>query len=91
VDVVMGCLVWLIKLPFVLLAWLVKVVVVSLVWLIKLPFVLLAVALAVAFGLIGGVLLLLGVCLTPVLGLGLLILPFGLVFLLAAWLIGRLL
>ena len=58
-----------------------------LIWLIKLPFVLLAVVLAVGFGLIGGVLSLLGVCLIPVL----LILPFGLVFLLAAWLIGRLL
>jgi len=84
-------LVWLIKLPFVLLAWLVKLVVVSLVWLIKLPFVLVAVVLMVALGLVGVVLALLGVALTPVLGIGLLILPIGLVFLLAAWVIARML
>ncbi len=82
---------WLIKLPFVLLAWLVKAVVVSLIWLIKLPFVLLAVVLIVVLGLIGGIVSLIGVGLTPVLGIGLLILPIGLILLLAAWLIARLL
>jgi hypothetical protein len=71
--------------------WLVKAVVVSLIWLIKLPFVLVAVALTFALGLVGVILSLLGVGLTPVLGVGLLILPIGLVFLFAAWLIGKLL
>ena len=62
-----------------------------LVWLIKLPFVLVALVLMFALGLIGVVLSLLGVGLTPVLGIGLLILPIGLAFLLVAWLIARLL
>ncbi len=62
-----------------------------LIWLIKLPFVLLAVVLMAALGLIGVIISLLGVCLIPVLGIGLLILPIGLAFLLAAWLIARLL
>ncbi len=62
-----------------------------LIWLIKLPFVLVAVVLMIALGLVGVILSLVGVGLTPVLGIGLLILPIGLVFLLAAWLIARLL
>lgn len=62
-----------------------------LVWLIKLPFVLVAVVLMIALGLVGVVLSLVGVGLTPVLGIGLLIIPIGLAFLLAAWLIARLL
>ena len=61
-----------------------------LVWLIKLPFLLVALVLALALGLVGAVLSVLGVVLTPVLGIGLLILPFGLVFLFVAGLIGRL-
>jgi hypothetical protein len=84
-------LVWLIKLPFVLLAWLIKALVLSLIWLIKLPFVLVAVVLMIALGLIGAIISLLGVGLTPVLGIGLLILPVGLAFLMVAWLIARLL
>ena len=62
-----------------------------LVWLIKLPFVLVAVVLMIALGLVGVVLSLVGVGLIPVLGVGLLILPIGLVFLLAAWVIARIL
>jgi hypothetical protein len=62
-----------------------------LVWLIKLPFVLVAVVLMIALGLVGVILSLVGVGLTPVLGIGLLIIPIGLAFLLAAWLIARLL
>lgn len=62
-----------------------------LVWLIKLPFVLVAVVLMIALGLVGVILSLLGVGLTPVLGIGLLILPIGLAFLLVAWVIARLL
>ncbi|MFQ6101690.1 MAG: hypothetical protein ACE5OS_10730 [Anaerolineae bacterium] len=62
-----------------------------LVWLIKLPFVLVGVVLMVALGIVGVVLSLLGVGLIPVLGVGLLILPIGLLFLLAAWVIARLL
>ncbi len=62
-----------------------------LVWLIKLPFVLAAVTLMLALGLVGVILSLLGVGLTPVLGVGLLILPIGLIFLLAARLIARML
>ena len=58
---------------------------------IKLPFVVLAVVLAVVLGLVGGIISVAGVALTPVLGIGLLILPVGLILLLAAWLIGRLL
>ena len=62
-----------------------------LVWLIRLPFVLVAVVLMIASGLVGVILSLLGVGLTPVLGIGFLILPIGLAFLLAAWLIARML
>jgi hypothetical protein len=47
--------------------------------------------LAFVFGLVGIVLSVLGVVLTPVLGVGLVILPIGLAFILAAWLIGQLL
>ena len=61
------------------------------VWLVKLPFVLVAVVLMIALGAVGVVLSLLGVGLTPVLGIGLLILPIGLLFLLVAWVIARLL
>ena len=60
-----------------------------LVWLIKFPFVLVAAILAFTFGLVGGILALLGVILTPVLGVGLLILPVGLGFLLAAGLLAQ--
>ena len=60
-----------------------------LVWLIKFPFILVAAVLAFTFGLVGGILALLGVVLTPVLGIGLLILPIGLAFLLAAGLIAQ--
>jgi hypothetical protein len=59
--------------------------------LIALPFVLVAAVLAFVFGLVGIVLSVLGVVLTPVLGVGLVILPIGLAFILAAWLIGQLL
>ena len=62
-----------------------------LIWLVKLPFVLVAVVLMVALGLAGWILSILGVALTPVLGVGLLILPFGLAFLLLACLIAKLL
>ncbi len=62
-----------------------------LVWLIKLPFVLLAVALMVVLGLAGVVISLLGVGLIPVFGIGLLILPIGLVLLLVAWVIAKIL
>ena len=62
-----------------------------LIWLIKLPFVLVAVVLMVTLGLVGVIILLLSVVLIPVLGIGLLILPIGLGFLLIAWLIARLL
>ena len=55
-----------------------------LVWLVKFPFVLVAAVLVFAFSLVGGVLALLGVVLTPVLGIGLLLLPIALGFLLAA-------
>jgi hypothetical protein len=61
-----------------------------LVWLIKLPFLLIALVLVIALGVVGAVLAFLGVVLTPVLGVGLLILPIGLVFLLAAGLVARL-
>ena len=60
-----------------------------LIWLIKFPFILVAAVLAFTFGLVGGILALLGVVLTPVLGIGLLILPIGLAFLLAAGLIAQ--
>jgi hypothetical protein len=59
--------------------------------LIKLPFVLAAVLLEVAFALVGAVLSVLGALLTPVCGIGLLILPFGLAFLFLAWVIGKVL
>jgi len=62
-----------------------------LIWLIKLPFVLVGIVLMIALGLVGVVLTLVGVMLVPVLGVGLLIVPIGLVFLLAAWVIARLL
>ena len=62
-----------------------------LVWLIKFQFVLVAVVLMIALGLVGVIISLLGVGLTPVLGIGLLILPIGLAFLLVAWVIARLL
>jgi hypothetical protein len=84
-------LVWLIKLPFVLLGWLIKAVVISVVWLIKLPFVALAAVLGIVLGLVGAIISVLGIALTPVLGIGLLILPIGLILLAATWLIFRLL
>ena len=61
-----------------------------LVWMFKLPFMLIVFTLVVAFGLIGIILSLLGVALTPLLGVGLLILPFGLTFLFIAWWIAQL-
>ena len=60
-----------------------------LVWLIKFPFVLVAAVLAFVLGLVGGILALLGVILTPVFGIGLLILPIGLALLLAAGLVAQ--
>ena len=60
-----------------------------LVWLIKLPFVLVAIVLAIALGIVGCVLSILGVGLTPVFGVGLVILPIGLILLFAAWLIAK--
>jgi len=65
------------------------VVVELLVWLIKFPFVLVAAVLALALALVGGILAVLGVILTPVLGIGLLILPIGLALLLAAGVIAQ--
>jgi hypothetical protein len=62
-----------------------------LIWLIKLPFVLVGIVLMIALGIVGVVLSLVGVGLTPLFGIGLLILPIGLVFLLTAWIIARLL
>jgi len=62
-----------------------------LIWLIKLPFVLVGIVLMIALGIVGVVLSLVGVGLIPVFGIGLLILPIGLVLLLAAWIIARLL
>jgi hypothetical protein len=62
-----------------------------LIWLIKFPFVLIAVVLIIALGIVGCVLSLLGIGLTPVFGVGLIILPVGLVLLLAAWLIAKVL
>ena len=61
-----------------------------LVWLIKLPFLLVALVLALVLALVGAILSVLGVVLTPVFGVGLLILPIGLVFLFIAGLVGRL-
>jgi len=63
----------------------------ALAWLIKLPFVLVIVVLALALGLVGGIVSLVAVLLTPVLGVGLLILPVGLILLWVAGLLGRLL
>ena len=63
----------------------------ALVWLIKLPFVLVGIVLVVALGIVGCVLSLLGVGLTPIFGVGLIILPIGLILLLAAWLIAKVL
>ena len=60
-----------------------------LVWMIKFPFVLVAAVLALALALVGGILAVLGVILTPVLGVGLLILPIGLALLLAAGVIAQ--
>ena len=60
-----------------------------LVWLVKLPFVLVAIVLAIALGIVGCVLSILGVGLTPVFGVGLIILPIGLILLFAAWLIAK--
>ena len=60
-------------------------------WLIKLPFVLVIAIVALALGLVGGIVSLVAVLLTPVLGVGLLILPIGLVLLWVAGLLGRLL
>jgi len=54
----------------------------ALTWLIKLPFVPLAVALMVVLGLAGVIVSLLGMSLITVFGIGLLILPIGLVLLL---------
>ena len=62
-----------------------------LIWLIKLPFVLVGIVLMIALGLVGVAIALVGVVLIPVFGVGLLIVPIGLVFLLAAWVIARLL
>lgn len=61
-----------------------------LVWLIKFPFVLVAAVLALVFGLVGGLLALLGAILTPVLGIGLILLPIAVAFLLAAAVISSL-
>ena len=60
-----------------------------LIWLIKLPFVLVAIVLAIALGIVGCVLSILGAGLTPVFGVGLIILPIGLILLFAAWLIAK--
>jgi len=62
-----------------------------LVFLIKLPFILVGLVLAFVFGLVGVVLTLVGLLLIPVFGVGLLILPFGLLFLFIAWIIGEIL
>ncbi len=62
-----------------------------LIWLIKLPFVLVGIVLMLTLGLVGILITLLGVCLIPVLGVGLLIVPIGLAFLLVAWLIAQIL
>lgn len=59
--------------------------------LIKLPFILVGVILTFVFGLVGFILSVLSVALTPVLGVGLVLLPFGLAFLLLAAVIGTLL
>ena len=62
-----------------------------LVWLIKLPFVLVGWILALVLGLVGVILLIVGAGLTPVFGIGLLFLPFALLFLLLGRLIRKLL
>jgi hypothetical protein len=58
-------------------------------WLIKFPFVLVAAVLVLALSLTGGILAIVGVVLTPVLGVGLLILPVALALFLAAGVIAR--
>jgi hypothetical protein len=58
-------------------------------WLIKFPFVLVAAVLVLALSLTGGILALVGVILTPVLGVGLLLLPVALALFLAAGVIAR--
>jgi hypothetical protein len=63
----------------------------ALAWLIKLPFVLVIAVVALALALVGGIVSLVAVLLTPVLGVGLLILPIGLALLWFAGLLGRLL
>ena len=63
----------------------------ALAWLIKLPFLLVIVVLSLALGLVGGIVSLVAVLLTPVLGVGLLILPIGLALLWAAGLLGKML
>jgi hypothetical protein len=58
-------------------------------WLIKFPFVLVAAVLVLALSLTGGILALVGVILTPVLGIGLLLLPVALALFLTAGVIAR--
>jgi hypothetical protein len=58
-------------------------------WLIKFPFVLVAAVLVFALALTGGILAVVGVVLTPVLGIGLLLLPVALALFLAAGAIAR--
>jgi hypothetical protein len=58
-------------------------------WLIKFPFVLVAAVLVFSLALTGGILAVLGVALTPVLGIGLLLLPVALALLLAAGVIAH--
>jgi hypothetical protein len=58
-------------------------------WLIKFPFVLVAAVLVLALSLTGGILAIVGVVLTPVLGVGLLLLPVALALFLAAGVIAR--
>ncbi|MFL7811716.1 MAG: hypothetical protein ACK2VD_03210 [Anaerolineae bacterium] len=58
-------------------------------WLIKFPFVLVAAVLVFALALAGGILAVLGVALTPVLGVGLLLLPVALALFLAAGVIAH--
>jgi hypothetical protein len=53
--------------------------------------VLVGIVLMIALGIVGVVLSLVGVGLIPLFGIGLLILPIGLVLLLAAWIIARML
>ena len=58
-------------------------------WLIRFPFVLVAAVLVMALALTGGILAVVGVALTPVLGIGLLLLPVALALFLAAGVIAR--